>query len=160
MTPPIPRELAIRNRIVTVLSAIAAGETYWTTPARVMTRYVHWREYQGAYPLYMVTLGSGGQREYNSYHSVDETFEITIKGYVKDNADTSARILECWQDIRVALAAEMGSPDAAALPSLGVIQLLIKEPPDTDDGYLAIENGHGFFDVRVEIQFSDTLGYV
>ena len=160
MTPPVPRELAIRNRIVTVLSAIAAGATYWTTPARVMTRWVHWREYQGDYPLFMVALGSGGQRDFNSCDNIDETFAISIKGFVRDNEDTSARILECWQDIRVALAVEMGSSNPDALPALGVIQLSIKEPPDTDDGYLAMENGLGFFDVRVDIQFNDTLGYV
>ncbi len=159
-SPTIPTELAIRDRIVTVLSSITAGADYWYTPAKVFGRFVHWREYQGAFPLYMVTIGSGGTREFNSRNNVDETFYLSIKGYIKDNTDTTARILRCWQDIRVALAREMESPLPAALPSLGAFLLSIPEPPETDDGYMAIEGGLGFFDVRVEIHYNDTLGYV
>jgi len=159
-SPTIPTELAIRDRIVTVLSSITAGADYWYTPAKVMKRFVHWREYQGAFPVYMVTVGSGGTREFNSRNNVDETFYLSIKGFVKDDTDTTGRILRCWQDIRVALAREMESPLPAALPSLGAFLLSIPEPPETDDGYMAIEGGLGFFDVRVEIHYNDTLGYV
>jgi hypothetical protein len=158
-TPAIPKEDAILDRIVAVLAAIAAGTTYWFTP-HVSKRYVHWKEYTGEFPLYMVSLGSGGVREFNSYHNIDETFPVAIKGYVKDNVDTAEKILKSFQDIRVALTAEMESGAAGALPALGVIQCRVKDFPDTDDGYLAIDGGLGFFDLRLEIQINDTTGYI
>jgi hypothetical protein len=108
----------------------------------------------------MVTFGSGGPREPHSHNTIEATVSISIKGIVQDNEDTTAKIAKCWQDIRVALTAEMESGDAAALSSLGVETCRCKDFPDTDDGYLAVENGLGFFDMRVEIRFFDTLGYL
>lgn len=156
-----PKENQILDRIVTVLAAIAEGATYWYTPARVQKRYVHWAEYTGEYPLYMVSLGSGGERGLtHSNKRIDVWTPISIKGYVQDNEDTAEKILRCYQDIRVALTAEMENGDAAALPSLGVKQCRIRDFPETDDGYLAHENSRGFFDLRIEIQTTDTLGYI
>jgi hypothetical protein len=158
-TPALPIEDQVLDRIVTVLEAIVAGSTYWSTP-KVKKRFVHWAEYSGSFPVYMVSLGSGGERTLHSHHRIDETFYLSIKGYVQDNKDTAEQILKCWQDIRVALTAEMENGAAGSLPSLGVIQLRFREFPETDDGYLAVDQGKGFFDARCEIQFSDTLGYL
>jgi hypothetical protein len=159
-TPAVPKEDAILDRIVTVLEAITAGATYWYKPGRVQKRYVHWREYTGAFPIYMVTLGSGGERVDNSYANIDETFHISIQGYVKDNEDTSGKILRCWQDIRVALTAEMANGAAGSLPVLGAFQLRIRNFPETDNGYLIIENGLGFFEIDAEVHINDTVGFI
>lgn len=158
-SPATPIEDQVLDRIVTVLAAITAGATYWATP-KVVKRFVHWAEYAGSYPLYMVSLGSGGERTLHSHHRIDETFYVSIKGYVQDNTDSAEKILKAWQDIRVALTTEMENGAAGSLPVLGVIQLRFREFPETDDGYLAVDQGKGFFDARCEIQFSDTLGYL
>jgi hypothetical protein len=158
-TPSIDaKELTVIDRIVAVLGAIAAGATYWYTPAAVVKRFQHWQEVTAGFPIYMVSLGSGGVRELYSHKTFYETFFVSIKGYVQDNADTATKILRCWQDIRLALTTDMESAASGALASL-CTQVRCREFPETDDGYLSLE-GFGFFDIRVEVQITDTTGYI
>jgi len=151
-------EKRVIDRIATVLAAITAGATYWYTPAQVAKRFMHWQEVVGGFPVYMISLGSGGTRELYSQKTFYETFFVSIKGYVQDDTDTMTKVARCWQDIRLALTTDMESATAGALASL-CHQVRCKEFPETDDGYLSLE-GFGFFDIRVEVQVSDTTGYI
>lgn len=150
MTSPSsnPMRLQVLDRIQTVLAAIVAGSNYWYTPYGVGKKFVHWMEPNG-YPYYMVFAGSGGPVESESGNRFQETFHVTVKGYVQSNTDTVTVMEKALRDIRKAIMADAAGPVAGSLGALGALAF-IKESAKTDDGYLSAE-GFGFFDQDIEI---------
>jgi hypothetical protein len=153
-----PKRLQVIKRIVSVLQSITAGSDYFYTPGAVMMRFVHWAE-APAYPCYMVFSGSGGAIEATAqavpYVEHTETFEVSIKGYVKDDTDTVSVMEKCLADIKKAIYADFRSGASGSLGNLAV-NLEFDELPTTDDGYLSLE-GFGFFDLRVKVSIIDYL---
>jgi len=158
MPPETPKRLQVLDRIGEILQSITAGETYFYTPGAVMKRFVHWAE-APAFPCYMIFSGSGGSIETTAQATPHvehtETFEVSIKGYVKDDTDTVSMMEKCIADIKRAIYADFRSQAAGSLGVLAV-NLEFLEPPTTDDGYLSLE-GFGFFDLRVEVSIIDYL---
>jgi len=156
--PDSPKRLQVIDRIVSVLQSIQAGTDYFYTPGSVSKRFVHWSEAPG-YPCYMVFSGSGGVIEATAqavpYVEHTETFEVSIKGYVKDDTDTVSMMEKCLVDIKKAIYADFRSRASGSLGNLAV-NLEFDEPPTTDDGYLSLE-GFGFFDLRVKVSTIDYL---
>jgi len=149
--PDTPKRLQVLDRIVTVLQSIQAPN-YFYSPGSVSRRFVHWAEAPG-YPCYMVFTGSDGKAEPtgNAGPLVEytEEFDVSVKGYVKDDTDTIAVMEKCIADIKRAIFADFRSQVSGSLGSLAVnVEFL--EPPITDEGYLSLE-GFGFFDLRVRI---------
>lgn len=149
MTMPAtaPKRLQIIDRVIAVLKTIVNGADYFYTPYDVAKRFCHWTEPVG-YPYYMVFAGSGGKIE-NNTGVYEEDWYITIKGYVKDDLDTTTVMERCLRDIRKAINADMESGSAGSLAALNAV-VLFEEPAMTDDGYLSAE-GFGFFDQRVHV---------
>lgn len=152
--PTDPKLLTVRDRIVTVLAAITAGDDYHKTPYGVIARFVHWREASG-YPLYMVYIESAEPPEFAGTERYDQDVIFTIKGYVKHDSDTLKEMLYCMADIRKAINIDSKSGVAGTLGTL-TVQTRI-DSFWTDNGYLALE-GFGFFELKIAVTVSGDEG--
>jgi len=151
-----PKRLQVIDRIVTVLKAIVTGDNYFYTPYDVTKRFVHWAEAKG-FPLYMVHSASGGTIVYAGEQQYDESFYVSVKGIVQDQNDTISKLEKAIRDIRKAINDDSESTAAGSLGTL-CVQVRIDEPPETDNGYLQLEGGFGFFDQRIHIQITGEYG--
>jgi hypothetical protein len=155
-----PLRLQVINRIVTVLSAITAGATYWYTPSQVCKRYIHPQEVQGDI-TYMVSTGSGGQLDLAGMAGAssvyDEDLIISVKGYVRHDSDTVTVLERALHDVRNAIDAD--ARDEVTAGSLGVltVECRIERGPETDNGYFSLM-GLGFFDQEIRCRITGTYG--
>lgn len=158
MSPTDPLSLQIIERIITVLEAIVAGVDFNYTPYSVAKKFVHWEEasVKANRPLYMVFRDSGGSIVFAGTDLYDETWYVSIKGYVKHNSDTVTPLERAIQDIQKAINNDSKSGAAGSLGALGV-QTIFEEPANTDNGYLSSQ-GFGFFDQRLKIITSGDFG--
>lgn len=154
--PADPKLLTIRDRIITVLKAITAGDDYHKTPYDAIARFVHWREAPG-YPLYMVYIESTESPEFAGTELYDQNVIFTVKGYVKNDSDTLKEMLYCITDIREAINIDSKSGVASTLGTL-TVQTRIQDFW-TDNGYLALE-GFGFFELKVAVTVSGDEGEI
>ena len=156
--PADPRRLVVIDRIYEVLKLIRAGSTYNYSPALVKKRLVHWSEIR-SFPAYFVHTASGGHLDLSGHNLFEETFYITVKGYVSDKHDTVTKLERAVRDVRLAI--DTDSKDrstSGALGTLGwIFQIRIDDPPTTDNGYLSLE-GIGFFDQRIRAHISGNFG--
>lgn len=151
-----PKLLTVRDRIVTVLKAIEAGDNYHRTPYDVIARFVHWREASG-YPLYMVYIESSEPPEFAGTERYDQDVIFTIKGYVKHDSDTLKEMLYSMADIRKAINIDSKSGVAGTLGTL-TVQTRIQDFW-TDNGYLSLE-GLGFFELKIAVTVSGDEGEI
>ena len=156
--PNDPRRLVIVDRIVEALSLIRSGDDYFYTPHKVQKRFVHWAEVKG-FPLYMVHTATGGHLDLSGHNLFEETFYISVKGYISDKQDTVTKLERAIRDVRYCI--DQDSKDrltSGALGTLGwIFQIRIDDPPETDNGYLSLE-GIGFFDQRIRAHISGNFG--
>jgi len=155
MPPTAGFRLQVINRIVAVLQAIVAGDNYFYTPYAVVKKFLLESELKG-YPTYMVFASTGGNIEIASTNLYDETFMVSVKGWVSDPSDTVTKVENAVRDIRRAINEDSKLGTAGSLGAL-TVEVRIKEPPDTDDGYWSIAN-LGFFDQRIEVTISGDYG--
>lgn len=160
--PPADNKIKkVIDRVITVLNAITAGANYHYTPYKVTKRFIHWAEADG-FPTYMVHLDSGGEVEYSGEQTWDLTFYISVKGIVDtslsggDVENTVDPLVYAWRDVTKAIDDDAKSPSVNTLGDL-TVQVRIDEPPETDNGYLALE-GFGFFDQRIRVQITGEFG--
>ena len=158
MTPTDPMSLKIIDRIVTILQAIIAGDSYFFTPYDVAKKFVHWEEakVKANRPQYMIFRDSGGRTEFAGTNLYDEHWFINVKGYVKHNSDTVTPLEKAIRDIQKAINDDSKSDAAGSLGQLG-IQVIFEEPPSTDNGYLSSQ-GFGFFEQRVKVISTGDFG--
>lgn len=155
MPPAASLRLQVINRIVAVLQAIVAGGNYFYTPGAVTKKYLTESELK-AFPTYMVFASTGGSIEIVSTNLYDETFIVSIKGWIQDQADTVTKVENAVRDIRRAINEDSKSGVAGSLSTLAV-EVRIEEPPDTDDGYWSVAN-LGWFDQRIRVTISGDFG--
>jgi hypothetical protein len=158
--PTNPKRLQVIDRIVTVLQAITAGANYFYTPARVARRVMDYDECD-VFPCLMVTTGDGGKAiEYAGEHLYDETFNISIKGFVRDDADPNSAMEKMVRDIRYAINQDTLNGVSGALGD-GVlcVQCVFRASPDTDNGFLS-QVGLAYFDQQVEVTVSGNWGEI
>lgn len=154
MAPTEPLLLRVRDRIVTVLKTIVAGDDYNRTPYDVTERLVHWREARG-YPLFMVYIESAEPPEFAGANHYEQNIIFTVKGYVKNKTDTGKEMLLSITDIRRAI--NLDSKSGAA-GTLGVLTTQARIADFwTDNGYLALE-GFGFFEQKIAIEVTGDEG--
>lgn len=154
--PEDPRRFVVLDRVITVLKLIRAGDDYFYTPYEVTKRFIHWAEIKGS-PTYMVHLASGGVLTHQMDHTSDETFYLSVKGIVQGFDDIPEKIIKSNRDIRNAINADSLNRDDGLGSMSCVVQVLIDEPPETDNGYLALE-GYGFFDQLVRCHITGEIG--
>ena len=155
MPPSASLRIQVINRVVAVLQAIVAGADYFYTPYAVVKKYLTESELKG-YPTYMVFASTGGNIEIASTNLYDETFMVSIKGWVSDPADTVTKVENAVRDIRRAINEDSKLGTAGSLGAL-TVEVRIEEPPDTDDGYWSIAN-LGWFDQRIRVTISGDFG--
>jgi len=156
MAPSAPMRETIRDRVITVLQAITAGDNYFYTPYEVTQRFIHWKEANG-FPTYMVHFDSGGTNKVLSSHQFDVDFYLSIKGIVGgDPDDPQTAVIRANRDIQKAIDYDSHSGGAGSLVTLGAV-VSFEEQPITDNGYLSLE-GFGFFDQRMRIQIIGAYG--
>lgn len=154
MAPTAPLLLTVRDRIVTVLKTIAAGDAYNRTPYDVIERFVHWREARG-YPLFMVYIESAEPPEFAGANHYEQNVIYTVKVYVQNKTDTGKELLYSITDIRKAI--NLDSKSGAA-GTLGVLTTQARIADFwTDNGYLALE-GFGFGELKIAIEVSGDEG--
>lgn len=155
--PENPIRLKIRDRMIYVLkNHIIRGEEYFFTPYEVVDNFVLWDECRG-FPTYMIHTASGGNIVEVGRELYDETFYISIKGWVKDLKDATTALEKSVRDIRKAV--NLDSLDFETSGSLGFlgVQVRIDEPPETLEGYLS-GLGFEFFDQRIRCHISGDYG--
>lgn len=157
-TPAIPIESQIFDRVVTVLGAITAGATYWYTPGAVHRKILAADEVKSGFPVYMVGLGTGGPRLFDSYKQAKSTFTIIIRGWVQDEEDTATKLINCIRDVALAIQTDNESGVAGALGALA-LHVTIPENADTDEGLFSVSN-FGGFELRLQIEFLDKTVYL
>lgn len=143
-----PRKLQVRDRIFKVLEDIKAGSDFHFTPKKVFKVDVLEVDCPG-FPCYSVHPDSGGQMIDESDGYFQETYNLNVKGLVKDMADPGAVVLKAIRDVRKAI----NDDYAGGLPgSLGALatRLRFPEPPATDNGFFSGQ-GLGYFEQRVEL---------
>lgn len=158
MAPAIPLRLQVINRIVAVLQAITTGTTYFYTPGTVAERLMHLDECK-AFPTYMVFTAPGPKPELSGAAGLESEYTedvfVSIKGIVKDAADTVTRLENSIADIRKAINADSMSGAVGSLGALAVETSI--ETLETDDGYLSLE-GFGFFDQKIRVSIAGKIG--
>ena len=122
-----PKRLQVRDRFITVLSAIIAGETYFYTPELVTKSFVEYAKGPGKIRLTAYT-DEGGEIV-NHSGAVDETFYIAVEGYVENQSDPVAMAEKVIQDIRVAIDADAKTFNASNLGGL-CLQVVMDESVD------------------------------
>ena len=157
-SPTNPKRLQIRDRIVTVLTAITAGANYFYTPAKVLCRLVHLKE-ADAFPTYCVTHDSGGENIDLTDNSYDSTFYISVYGYVRDESDPTAALIKAVRDVERAINEDWKSGASGTLGVLAV-RILFPEPPETDNGILALDGSFGYFNLRVRFTVTGDWGAI
>lgn len=159
-SPTNPKRLRVLDRIITVLGAITAGANYFYTPARVARRVMDYDECD-VFPCLMVTAGEGGQPiEYAGEQQYDETFNISIKGFVRDDADPNSVMEKVVRDIRYAINQDTLNGASGALGD-GVlcVYCIFRQSPETDNGFLS-QIGLAYFDQQVEVRVSGDWGEI
>ena len=152
-----PLRLQIIDRIVAILSAITTGSDYFFTPGKVAKRFMYAEEID-AYPCYMVTAGEkgGAVDSVGLPNYYDENFTISIRGVIKDDADTVTKCEQALADVRKAINAD--SIPGAPVGSLHELAILtwFTEGPDMDEGFLSLQ-GYGYFNQRVTVRINETF---
>jgi hypothetical protein len=153
-----PKRLQVIDRIVNRLQAITAGSDFFFTPARVAKKLLH-IDQTTATPVYMVMAGEqGGPIEEDGppdvYH---ETFYVSVKGVIRDNADTVTKCEQALRDIRRAINED--TRPTAGTGSLHDIadRVIVVKGPDMDDGYNSL-NGFGYFDQQFQVEIHGDFG--
>lgn len=130
---------------------------FWYRPYEVNKRFTHWAEVKG-FPTYSVSAGTGGgQVTEASDHMHFERFPVSVKIVVQDNNDAETIKERALADVRKAIMRDACSEVPGSLATL-CVTLDIKEPPDTDDGILAIEGGRGFTEQIFWAEVAGTYG--
>jgi hypothetical protein len=100
--PNSPYRLQILDRFVTVLKAVTGGDNYFYTPAEVTHNFAHWAEVK-SYPAYLVYTGESEEAEIAGTSLYNETFFITVEGWISDATDPVRRLELCLRDVRKAI---------------------------------------------------------
>ena len=158
--PSDPKSLVVIDRIVEVLAAIRAGADFFYTPQEVTKRFIHWRDAKG-YPTYMVHIASGGVVTNIGTDLYRYQFWLSVKGIVRELGDTVSPLVKSIRDIQKAINDD--TKDRSSTGALGtmpcITEIRIDDPPETDNGYLAVE-GFGFFDQRIRVSIDGDFGEI
>ncbi len=154
-----PLRLQVIDRVVTVLTAITAGSSYWYTPGQVVKRYIPTEEIQ-CEVTYSVFAGTGDGQVVLAGAAGDDTeywedVFITIQGVVRSDVDTATMVSRCIRDIRKAI--DTDSRDKATSGSLGriAVEARMEKAPITDNAWFAQMN-YGRFEIQLRVQTEGT----
>jgi hypothetical protein len=156
MTTPaaLPLRLQVLNRFVVVLKAIVAGANFWLTPYDVQNKFYMFNEVQG-YPFLMTFTENGQMPEYAGEQLYDETFIISVCGYVQDSTNAEAVKEKCLRDVRKAINDDSKLGTAG---SLSMITVQVKPgKTETDNGIYSLADA-AFFSQEFEVTISGDYG--
>jgi len=158
MAPTNPLSQQCIDRVVTVLSAITAGSSFFYTPFDVKKEFLIWREakFTKDKPLYMVSRGSGGAITYIGENNYEMEFFISIQGYVQDSSDAVTRLCRAIRDVQKAINDDSKGETAGTLGALAAA-VTIEESPETDNGYFSPED-IGWFDQLIRVRIDGEFG--
>ena len=157
MAPTAPIRVTVINRILTVLGAISAGDTYFYTPHKTVedSEGVDFALAKNG-PLYILFLGEGESAiDVVGRETYDETFYPIIRGVVHARSGIITKMLKSNKDVRKAIDTDSKSGAAGSLGAL-CVQVRIDESPE----WFYFEDSMEFagFDQRIRVQITGDLG--
>ncbi len=152
--PTEPLIQKIRDRIITVLKAITAGDDYFYTPFKVEEKFISHEQLKGD-PTYFVFIGDAEPPEFAGVpDDYDQTFFVLVGGWVKDMSDPTKKAIRAMRDVTRAIDEDSKSASANTLGTMA--HQVIPDSWDTTKGNFSIL-GFEWFERRFKVLVSGTF---